>query len=45
MRPEAGLTQVHLGKEQEDWMNLPKGVYFLSARLNGQLLSKKLIKF
>jgi hypothetical protein len=45
IRPEAGHTQVHLGPSQEDWMNLPKGVYFLSARLNGQLLTKKLIKF
>lgn len=45
LSPEAGTTQVHLGHENTEWLGLPKGVYFISARVNGQLLSKKLIKF
>jgi hypothetical protein len=42
--PEAGTTQIHLGSENAEWSALPKGVYFVSARINGSLLSKKLIK-
>jgi hypothetical protein len=45
LTPEAGTTQVHLGSENDKWLTLPKGVYFVSARVNGQLLTKKLIKF
>ena len=45
LTPEAGVSQLHLGTENEEWLGLPKGVYFVSARINGQLLSKKLIKF
>ena len=42
---EAGTTQIELGQENDQWLSLPKGVYFVSARVNGQLLTKKLIKF
>jgi hypothetical protein len=42
--PEAGATQIHLSAENTEWTALPKGVYFVSARINGTLLSKKLIK-
>lgn len=42
--PEAGATQIHLSAENTEWTALPKGVYFVSARINGSLLSKKLIK-
>ncbi|MEN9699493.1 MAG: hypothetical protein RLZZ301_691 [Bacteroidota bacterium] len=37
-------TQIKLG-QNPDWQSLPKGVYFISARLDNHLLSKKLIKF
>jgi hypothetical protein len=43
--PEQGGTALQLGTEHPEWQALPKGVYFLSARLSGQLFSKKLIKF
>lgn len=39
-----GDNSIYLGPDQIDWSSLPKGVYFLSAKLNGQLYSKKLIK-
>jgi hypothetical protein len=42
---EAGTSQIYLGNENQEWRGLPKGVYFVSAKVNGQLLSKKLIKF
>jgi hypothetical protein len=42
--PETGATQIHLSAENAEWSALPKGVYFVSARINGTLLSKKLIK-
>jgi hypothetical protein len=45
LTPETGTTQLHLGIENQQWRDLPKGVYFVSARIKGQLLSKKLIKF
>jgi hypothetical protein len=45
LTPEAGVSQIHLGTENEEWLGLPKGVYFVSARVSGQLLSKKIIKF
>lgn len=44
LTPELGVSQIHLGIENEEWLGLPKGVYFVSARVNGHLLSKKLIK-
>jgi hypothetical protein len=45
LEPESGTTVLELGPDQIDWNALPNGVYYLSARLGGQLLSKKLIKF
>ena len=45
LTPEPGGTTLHLGSELPEWQGLSKGVYFLSARLSGQLFSKKLIKF
>ena len=42
--PEPGITQLYLGNENDEWLGLPKGVYFVSARVSGQLLSKKIIK-
>lgn len=45
LTPEAGVSQIYLGTENEEWLGLPKGVYFVSARVSGQLLSKKIIKF
>jgi hypothetical protein len=44
IKPEAGATQIHLDSENTEWSALPKGVYFVSARIKGTLLSKKLIK-
>ncbi len=45
LTPETGTTQLYLGTQNDEWFGLPKGIYFVSARVNGQLLSKKIIKF
>ncbi|MFN5373250.1 MAG: T9SS type A sorting domain-containing protein, partial [Flavobacteriia bacterium] len=45
LTPETGTTKLYLGTQNDEWFGLPKGIYFVSARVKGQLLSKKLIKF
>jgi hypothetical protein len=46
---DTGATQIQLqfnstDNNQATSSSFPKGVYYISARLNGKLLSKKLIK-
>ncbi|MEN9743552.1 MAG: hypothetical protein RLZZ65_1357 [Bacteroidota bacterium] len=41
---DTGAAQIHLDAQNPIWNNLSKGVYYVSARLNGKFLAKKIIK-